>query len=285
MKSIVVNKRSHSIPAFGGLSVTPLTGSIGARIDGIKLKDTTAHDVEVIRAALLKHCMLVFPEQFMGPQDHVAFSEKMGDLYIFPRVDFGDLSLPSGILKLINDGKDKVITENWHFDGMYLEAPPSICILAAQELPSIGGDTMWNNQYLAYETLSDGMKRLIRNLRYRYVSSRIQKRYEGNNEQIGAWQPAVRKHPETGRHALYVGSPETCRHFDGMTEAESRPIIQYLYAHAQRPDFGCRHIWHGGDVVIWDNRCTMHYAVHDYGVEPRVMHRMAIKGDVARGPD
>jgi taurine dioxygenase len=269
------------------MEVTPLTGSIGARVGGVELHTADGDAVRAIRTALLEHCMLVFPRQFMGPEDQLAFARKLGEpLESYPGIEFGDRKLPSGILKLSNDGKDKVITEHWHFDGMYLAEPPAVCVLAAQELPSRGGDTMWTNQYLAFEALSAGMRELIRNLKCYYVSTRVPKLYPGNeNKLVAALQPAVRKHPETGRLALYIGSPEVCRRFDGMTEDESRPLIEYLWRHGQRPDFGYRHMWQPGDVVMWDNRCTMHYAVHDYGNQPRLMHRVALKGDVAVGPD
>ena len=266
------------------VSVTPLSGSIGARIDGVDLRGVGELQAVTIRRALLDHCLLIFRGQTIDPEQQLDFARQMGRVYIFPKVDFGKDALPSGILKLANEGKQKAITERWHFDGMYLDEPPAACILAAKELPPVGGDTMWTNQYLAYEALSPRLKNFIKGLRYLYRGGRITQKYEGNPVPQEAWQPVVRRHPETGRDALYVGHPETAIHFEGMTRDESEPLIRFLYTHGQRPDFGYRHVWLAGDVVMWDNRCTMHYAVHDYGDHPRLMHRIALMGEKALGP-
>ncbi|GAA4340120.1 TauD/TfdA family dioxygenase [Pigmentiphaga soli] len=267
-------------------AVRPLTGSIGAEIEGLDLRHATDDDIAHIKKAFLEHCVLVFRGQDLQPEDQVAFAEKLGQVYRFKKdkVDFGSDELPSGILKLSNVGKEKTITERWHFDGMYLEKPPAVCILAAKELPPQGGDTIWANQYLAYETLSKPMRDIISRLRYLYQGGRITQRYEGNDVPETAWQPAVRRHPESGRDALYVGHPEQALHFEGMTREESEPLLRFLYTHGQRPDFCYRHIWKKGDVLMWDNRCTMHFAVHDYGMQPRLMHRITLNGDVAVGP-
>ncbi|MGE0802772.1 MAG: TauD/TfdA dioxygenase family protein [Lautropia sp.] len=261
-----------------------MSGAIGAWIEGLDLRAIGPDEVHEIRSLFLEHCLLVFRDQQLTPEEHVAFAARMGEVFTFPRVDFGADELPSGILKLSNVGKDKVITERWHFDGMYLDKPPAACILLARELPPYGGDTMWANQYLAYESLSPPLRDFISRLRYLYQGSRITQRYEGNDEPAAAWQPMVRRHPETGRDALYVGHPETAIRIEGMTREESEPLLRFLYARGQRPDFTCRHVWRPGDVLMWDNRCTMHYAVHDYGSHPRLMHRVTINGDQAHGP-
>ena len=271
-------------PAASALSITPLTGSIGARIHGIDLREPADDGLAQLRQALLDHCLLVVPGQFLQADAQVAFAKRLGTPASYPGVDFGEFGLPNGVLRLVNDGKGKVITEHWHFDGMYLEQPPAIGILAAQTIPAAGGDTIWSNQYLAFETLSPGMQALLKTLRCHYVSVRIPKRYENNEAPVFATQPAVRRHPETGRSALYIGAPDCCQYFEGMTVDESQPLIRFLHAHGQRADFCYRHIWSPGDVVIWDNRCTMHYAVHDYGTAPRVMHRVVVKGDTAVAP-
>lgn len=171
-----------------------------------------------------------------------------------------------------------VITESWHFDGTYYDIPPAINILAPHHLPEYGGDTMWSSQYHAYETLSERMKALLAPLRTRCVSHRVTKRYELDKLFI-AEQPAVRLHPVTGRPSLYIGYPETCESFVGMTRAESQPLIQYLHSHANQPDNVYRHNWKLGDIVVWDNRCNMHFAVHDYREQKREMYRMSIKGE------
>jgi len=268
--------------AASKVQVKPLTGSVGAAITGVKLKDIDDADLAVVRKAFLDHCMLVFPNQFLAPEDQFAFAQRWGRIMIYPGIEYPK-DLPHGILQFSNDGKDKVITENWHFDGMYYPVPPSGSILVPQRLPKAGGDTMWSNQYLAYETLSDGLKQLLAGLKCYFETHRVVKKYEFDKSP-SAIQPAVRKHPETGRLALYVGNPDSCLNFVGMKREESEPLIRYLYNHSFRPDRVYRHMWKDGDVVMWDNRCTMHYAVHDYGNEPRDMYRITFEGDPARGP-
>jgi taurine dioxygenase len=270
------------MPASSEMKVTRLSGSIGAAITGVDLKSVDSAGIAAIRAAFLEHCMVVFPNQFLGADDQHAFAKKLGEIMIYDGIE-QDPNLPDGMMKFTNDGKDKVITENWHFDGMYYPEPPAVGILAAQRLPSAGGDTMWSNQYLAYERLSDGLKQILNGLHCHYETHRVVRKYE-LGKMPSAIQPAVRRHPETGRLALYVGNPDSCLNFIGWTRQESEPLIRWLYNHAFRPDAVYRHVWKAGDVVMWDNRCTMHYAVHDYGSEPRDMHRATIKGERALGP-
>ena len=264
------------------MTITRLSGSIGAAVTGVRLATADAGQIAAIRKAFHDHCMLVFPGQFLGPADQEAFARKMGEVLMYEGIE-QDPNLPDGMMKFTNDGKDKVITENWHFDGMYYDEPPAIGILAAQRIPSAGGDTMWSNQYLAYERLSDGLKKVLDGLQCYWETHRVVRKYE-LGKMPSAIQPAVRRHPETGRLALYTGNPDSCLHFIGWTRQESEPLIRYLYNHGFRPDAVYRHVWQPGDVVMWDNRCTMHYAVHDYGDEARDMHRITIRGDRARGP-
>ena len=177
-------------------------------------------------------------------------------------------------------GKAATPTEYWHPDSAYLECPPAISILAAQELPEVGGDTMFCNQYIAYESLSEGMQAYLSGLRAKFSGAKMAKRTGHEGEIPFSYHPVVRTHPETGCKALFISNAEMVPHFEGMTEAESRPLLDFLYAHGPKPDRSYRHIWQPGDVVMWDNRCTMHYAVHDHGDESeRVMYRVTIAGD------
>ena len=158
------------MPASSEMKVTRLSGSIGAAITGVDLKSVDSAGIAAIRAAFLEHCMVVFPNQFLGADDQHAFAKKLGEIMIYDGIE-QDPNLPDGMMKFTNDGKDKVITENWHFDGMYYPEPPAVGILAAQRLPSAGGDTMWSNQYLAYERLSDGLKQILNGLHCHYEST------------------------------------------------------------------------------------------------------------------
>jgi len=162
-------------------------------------------------------------------------------------------------------------------------------VLAARELPPVGGDTLFANQYMAWETLSDGMKDLLRPLKAVNSSAKAAAqvtRNRGDADGPGkdartrreAIHPVMRIHPETGRPLLYVNRGHTVR-FDGMTEAESEPILEYLYAHQIQAEFSCRFVWSPGAVAFWDNRACQHYPLNDYHGHRRIMHRTSIAGD------
>ena len=180
----------------------------------------------------------------------------------------------------------------WHSDTAYLEAPPMGTLLLARELPPFGGDTLFASQYAAYDALSDGMKRLLAGLRAVNASTKADAsktredrvREDGRNDvrtDYLATHPVVRTHPETGRKALYVNPGHTVR-FDGMSEEESRPLLEYLYRHQTRPEFTCRFTWQPGSLALWDNRCAQHNPVNDYHGYRRVMHRITLAGDRPR---
>src|SRR6266404_3407205 len=171
--------------------------------------------------------------------------------------------------------------------------PPMASMLLAREVPPAGGDTLFASMYLAYETLSDGMKRLLAGLRAvnssakadasRTREDRIAERGRADARTLyEAAHPVVRVHPETGRKALYVNVAHTIR-FEGMTEEESAPLLGYLYRHQIRPEFTCRFRWRPGSLALWDNRCAQHNAVNDYAGHRRVMHRITLAGDVPAG--
>jgi taurine dioxygenase len=162
----------------------------------------------------------------------------------------------------------------------------------AREVPPFGGDTLFANQYLAYETLSDGMKNLLEGLRgvsssakantTRTREDRIKSDpSQRRNDDFIAEHPVVRTHPETGRKALYVNVGHTVR-FAGMTEEESAPILDYLFRHQTRPEFTCRFSWRIGSLAFWDNRAAQHNPVNDYHGYRRVMHRITLAGDKPR---
>ena len=178
----------------------------------------------------------------------------------------------------------------WHSDTSHLETPTLGSILYSKVLPPTGGDTMFANQYMAYETLSDGMKELLDGLVAVHANGRIlrtlaegQTPSRGSESASAGWSkmsaehPVVRTHPETGRKALYVNEMHTERLKD-MTVEESQPLLQFLYDHAARPEFTCRFTWEVNSVAFWDNRCAMHLALNDYEGHRRLMHRVQVKG-------
>lgn len=263
------------------LQVTPLTGSIGATVRGIDLRKTIEPAVfEELHAVFLRYQVLVFRDQNMTqPAQLLAFSKLWGKPV--PASSLGPyLGEYPEITHVTKIPKATASTEAWHYDSPYTPIPPKISILSALTVPH-GGDTMWCNQYQSYERLSPAMQKMLEGLRVKFVALRLGRMMGADlNNLPTAIHPIVRTHPETGRKALYVGHPETAQQIEGMTREESRPLLDFLYAHSTTPDNIYRHMWQQGDVVMWDNRCTMHYAVHDYGEQERVLIRSTMEGEV-----
>lgn len=261
------------------VDVRQLSGAIGAAVTGVHLAELGDVQFGVIRQAFLDHCMLVFPGQFLSTDEHVEFAGRWGEFSISPFVTY--LEDHPMVLPLHNRGKSGAVTENWHTDSAFLDEPPALNVLSAREVP-VGGDTMWSNQYNSYDRLSDGFKDLLAGVRAEFTGARLAS-LAGSDDVPTNLHPLVRTHPETGRKALYISRPvDSVPRLEGMTEAESLPLLRYLYEHSVQPDNIYRHHWQNGDVVMWDNRCTMHYAVHDYGDDVRDIHRISIRGTVPR---
>jgi alpha-ketoglutarate-dependent taurine dioxygenase len=264
------------------LGIRRLTGAIGAEVSGINLNVPLDETIfEAIHQAFLDHCLLVFRGQFLQPAAQAAFTHRWGEAVITPYLKAFQVPDYPEIVAVSNVGKAKTVTEEWHSDSSLLPTPPAHAILAAQVVPEVGGDTMFANQYVAYEALSEGMKRLLQGLRAWHGGAKLAAFSGMQDSAPPQSHPVVRTHPETGRKALYVNRIYTTG-FEGMTVAESRGLLEFLLEHCCRPDFTYRHQWTAGDVLMWDNRCTVHYAVHDYGEAPRVMHRTTIAGYIPR---
>ncbi len=279
------------------IEVEPISPALGAELRGVDLggplDDETCAE---IRRALLEHLVVFFRDQDLTPEQHLAFARRFGELDIHPFA--AGLDEHPEILPVIKEADDPGgnFGGTWHSDVTFYENPAMGSVLYAREVPVAGGDTMFANMYMAYETLSDGMKRLLGGLRalhsaarsYGTENSRQTRRYaEGSRSmrvRVGpeaestVEHPVVRTHPETGRKALFVNHVFTQR-IAGWTEEESRPLLDYLYRHAVRPEFTCRFCWAKGSVAFWDNRCTQHYALNDYAGQRREMHRVTICGD------
>jgi taurine dioxygenase len=262
------------------LKITPLTGTIGALVEGIDLNSPiTDTQFEELHRGFLDHCVLVYRGQFLKPQSQQEFARRWGKPVQENPLLKGIEGFPE-IIQVTKIPKATASTEAWHFDSPYTPVPPKISILAAVTVPH-GGDTMWCNQYESYERLSPTMKRMLEGLRVEFVGLRLGRMMGASADQLPrAIHPLVRTHPETGRKALYVGHRETAQRIEGMTPEESRPLLDFLYQHSVSPDNFYRHMWQAGDVVMWDNRCTMHYAVHDYGEQERVLNRITMAGEV-----
>jgi taurine dioxygenase len=271
-------------------TIRPMTGAIGAAIEGVDLRNVNEATFKIIRQAFLDHCVVVFPGQHLDPESQIAFGRRFGNLvhtegsveHNVPNAHAALKSHPE-ILRVCNTGKGINSTENWHSDNCHVPRPTAISILAAQVLPEVGGDTIFSNQYVAYETLSEGYKHMLRGLRLKHTGAKQVAHRDKPAEQAPfQFHPVVRTHGETGRRALFIGGrPNGARpHFEGMTEQESQPIQKFLVEHSIQPDRCYRHHWEDGDVLMWDNRCTLHFAVHDYGDATRDLNRVTTEGEV-----
>jgi taurine dioxygenase len=265
------------------ITVKRVTGSIGAEVKGVDLKyPLDDNTFATIHQALLDHCVLVFREQFLNPIAQMTFAKRWGEVLDAPYVKPVEMPGHPGMLMVPNLGKERAYTtEVWHTDLSFMPAPPALTMLAAQVVPEAGGDTMFASQYVAYETLSEGMKHILKDLRALHGGGKLAGLFGLEDTAPRQSHPVVRTHPESGREALYV-NPLYTQTIEGLTEAESRGLLEFLFQHVCRPDFIYRHQWTLGDFVMWDNRSALHYAVHDYGDAPRLMHRTVILGDKPR---
>jgi taurine dioxygenase len=274
--------------------VEPVAGALGAEILDVDLAGQLSDDtVAAIRRAWLEHLVVFFRDQDLPPARFLAFARRFGEPIEYPFVKGLD-ECPQIIPVLKLEHETINFGGIWHSDTAYLDIPPMASMLVAREVPPAGGDTEFANMYLAYETLSEGMKRLIHGLvavnssaaadvsRTREDRLKDSARADARKEYSAA-HPVVRVHPETGRRALYVNVAHTV-HFEGMTEEESAPLLQYLYRHQVRPEFTCRFRWRPGSLAFWDNRCAQHNAINDYQGHRRLLHRITLAGDVPKGP-
>jgi taurine dioxygenase len=273
------------------LCVEPLPGALGAEISGVDLTGPLDDEtVAALRQAWLEHLVVFFRDQDLTLEQFLAFSRRIGEPVEYPFVRGID-----GFPEIITVSKLPDETVNfggiWHSDTAYLERPPMGTMLLAREIPPRGGDTMFANMYAAYESLSPGMQKMLSGLRAVNSSAladvsktredRIRDTGTHDDHEYVAEHPVVRTHPETGRKSLYVNVAHTAR-FAEMTEAESRPLLQYLFEHSVRDEFTCRFQWRVGSLALWDNRCAMHNPINDYHGYTRTMHRITLAGDVPR---
>ena len=273
------------------VTVRPLSHALGAEIAGVDLaKPLSNAEFDQIHRTFLEKGILLFRDQEITREQHIAFSRRFGELDnhdSLPRdrhPDYPELLLVTNIPKENGAPSDSKYTgQQWHSDLSFTPVPSLGSLLRGITIPPVGGDTMFTNMYRAYDTLSDGMKKMIEGLHGIHTGSRkivdlsSDRAVEQKKLNPPIAQPVVRTHPETGRKALYIG--EKVSRFVDMTEEESRPLIDYLVKHATRPQFVYRHQWRNNDIVLWDNRCTMHIALGDYeDGEIRHLERTTVKG-------
>jgi taurine dioxygenase len=270
--------------AYETIEVSKLTGGCGAEITGIDLKTMSNRQWSEVQQAFVEHGVIFFRDQELTPEQHIEFAQRWAPIDInrfFPAV--------AGYPQIAEVRKEpegkKNIGNLWHTDHSYDEKPAMGSILLAREVPEEGGDTLFANMYLAFETLSDGMKKMLRGLRAVHSSvhvfgsknDRSALGFKGTDLVGDVIHPVVIKHPLSGREALYVNADFTTQ-FEGWTVEESKPLLEQLYRHAVRPEFTCRFRWRDNSIAFWDNRATWHYAANDYHGTRRLMHRITVAG-------
>jgi taurine dioxygenase len=276
--------------------LNPLPGALGAEIRGVDLGADIADDViDRLRQRWLEHRVLFFRGQELDPGELAEFGRRFGPLEHYPFVE----PLPGHpeVIPVIKEPDERAnFGGGWHTDLVYRTEPSAATMLHAVEVPARGGDTLFADGVLAYEALSDRMRELLGGLRVVYhvanVRRHVHDRSDGESNYSRSMiaraapeeghaspaHPVVRTHPETGRRSLYFSREHTER-FEGMTIAESRPLLDWLEAHMTQPVFTTRFHWEPGSLAFWDNRCVSHYALNDYAGERRHMHRITIAGD------
>ena len=253
-------------------SVNRVGGSLGAEVVGIDLMSVGPADRPAVEDLVVKHHVVVFRDQHdFTEQGLLDFGRLFGPLREYAGVK--DRTKAGGlVMHLTNHPAVARVTDGWHMEATATEQPPSYTILRALKLPEAGGDTVFSNQHVAFERLSDTFRKVLRGLKaihsFDYGPSGVRK----------VVHPVVRTHPVTGRETLYV-SETFVKQLEGMTVEESQPILRYLFDFSTRPEFGYRHRWLRGDVLMWDNRSVAHRAIHDYGDDPeaRIMNNVQTK--------
>ena len=279
---------SLSYPAPESLSISPASGALGAVIEGLDVSNLDSEQIAAVRMLLDEYSVLVFPGQKLTPEDQIAFTANFGAVEQHPLYRSAILDGYPEILVLEHKNHQWVNGRNdvWHSDVTFSEKPPLGSVLYCRAITEGLGDTLFCSMRQAYDTLSPGMQQMLGQLTAEHSSERmvVRNNSEGYNVPIDdvpppVNHPVVRTNLANGKKNLFVNPIYTIR-FSGMTEKESDPLLNYLYEQATRPDNIYRHRWRVNDVVMFDNRCAMHYVVLDYGPEMhRLMHRTTAAGE------
>ncbi len=272
------------------ITITRRSPHLGAFVQDIDLSQPLSSEtVTEIRNALLEFGVLFFRKQTISESEHIRLAAYFGELDK-PHPVFECKDEDPRLTIIESKGRAGDTEHQWHTDVTYQEAPSLGSILIARKIPGSGGDTLFASMYAAYDALSTPIKTMLELLTAQHSIERgwgaaLRMRPDGEErvQKLKAafplmTHPVLRTHPETGRTALYVNEYYTTR-INELSELESEGLLKILFRHSQLPDFQIRHTWQTGDIAFWDNRCTQHYASHDYGAEHRVMNRVTIVGD------
>ncbi len=271
------------------MRIEPATAAIGAEVHGVVLSgDLEPAVLDEIYDALSKHLVLFFRDQDLSPQDQFEFAKTFGEP-AKPHPVYPHLPGFDRVVLLENDGDRPPDTDDWHTDLTFQPKTPFLSILHAREVPETGGDTLWANMYVAFDTLPPEIQTLTSRLSAVHDMGAFRDSYLGDTNDVealnaalasvgSAVHPIAPKHPVTGRQLLFINRSFT-QHIVGMLKAESDRLLEYLFSHIETPNNQVRFRWSKGAVAMWDNRCTQHFAVADYLPAYRRMHRVIIDTD------
>jgi alpha-ketoglutarate-dependent taurine dioxygenase len=288
------------MPRFKRITVEPLTGACGCEIGGVDLtrpldKETLAE----VMTAFEHFLVILFRDQNLTPEQHKAFSRYFGEITELPQAPTydGHDDMQEVRREAFESANVVPSFEHFHTDSPFLERPPLCIVMRALAVPQYGGDTAFTNMYLVYDDLSEGMKEMLSGLKVVYSGKDIWERNEKldpdkrlrlreshnfTQEQLEHIQPAVRRHPRTGRKSLYV-QPAYFKRFVGWSEDESRALLNYLQGLPHRLQYQCRVHWRPDTVIVWDNRFVLHRGIHDFQNERRHLIRTTVMGEAPIG--
>ena len=255
----------------------PILSPFGVEAIGLEITDLDG-EIDAVKTAIARHGFMVFKGQRITDEAFVAFLNKLGQLTF----TVGEKPVPGApMLNLVtNVGRDRPPRSVFHTDTSYMAKPPAFTALRIVKVPSSGGETLFCNQYWAYKTLPKWVKERFGRAKVLHLVSGLTL---NKSQETQCWHPLFRKHPISGRVALYLSTPERCQAISGVNAEEGRRIIRLLYKHSIRKNRLYRHQWQAGDVLVWDNRCTMHRADHSQVVGDRVLHRGLVAGERSIG--
>ena len=282
------------------IQTKPLAAAMGGEVLDVQIADLNDKNFSEIEKALHHHKMIFFREQSLSLADRQRFARRFGefgtDAYTTGMPDHPDIQ---PVVKEVDTKSKMVFGGGWHTDSPFLECPPSVSILRGVEIPPYGGDTIWYNSVLAYESLSEIMKSMLAPLRVhmsaknviysmRKVAEELKSKSTMSDMELdldvqsmldGKYHPIIRRHPQSDEIGLYCDAVYAIG-IQGMTERESRPLLDFLVSHITQEIFSCRLRWKPNTVAVWDNRSCLHRAFNDYDGFRREMHRTTVKGEI-----
>lgn len=264
---------------MGSLRIAPVTGALGATVEGIDLAHATPDELGYLKSALDEHLVVYVPDQNLDRFALSRLGRYFGPPFLHPIVNNGFADCPD-VLELLRKPEDQISFggESWHADVTWMRPGGYVSILHGLEIPPVGGDTGFSSTQAAFAALSPGLQTMLSGMRAVHTYFWYELR-EGPEHTVT--QPVVRTHPVTGRCGLYVNRMFTSR-FENMTVDESAPLLDYLCSHMEKHDFTCRFRWKAGGVLLWDNRFTLHYPMNDLtGQRRRMIRTTAMEAQAA----